>query len=246
MTSSSRKAATMPPPREPVIARPPEAGQEEAAILAQLPESPRLRRILDNLEMVMHMQGFLHLSMDDLARTLHCSKATLYRLAGSREELFDVALKRWCARVRDDGWHAVDAADGWSERVAGYCQASVTSMRRCHTSFAFWRDLKSFPSGNGILMSHQKLRIDGLEQLTRLGCESGSFRDVHTRLLSELMLRCVHLIVDPDFAASIGMPIEDAVDEWYRIIEFGIIPRVDQLPNGRSVARSPMERLEVL
>jgi hypothetical protein len=57
------------------------------------------------------------------------------------------------------------------------------------------------------------------------------------------MLRCVHLIVDPDFAANIGMPIEDAVDEWYRIIEFGLLPRPESASMGRRGAiPAPVKR----
>jgi AcrR family transcriptional regulator len=206
-----------------VAPRPPDAGKEEARILAQLPDSPRLRRILDELETVMHTQGFLHLSMDDLARILRCSKGTLYRLAESREELFDLALRQWCARVRDDGWHAADATESWAERFEGYCRASVTSMKAYNTSTAFWQDVKRSPRGRAVFLEHQKLRIDGLESLVRIGADSNSVRDVNPRLLAELMLRCMALMIDPDFSASIGMRVEDAVDEWYRIIEYGIL-----------------------
>lgn len=206
-----------------VIPRPPHAGKEEALLLEHVPDSPRVRRLLDELEMVMHRQGFLHLNMDELARTLRCSKGTLYRLAGSSEDLFDLALRLWCARVRDDGWSAADATDKWSGRFEGYCRASVSAMRRCNTSTAFWRDVKRSPRGRAILMEHQKLRIDGLAALVRMGGESNSVREVNPRLLAELMLRCMALMVDPDFTESISMRVEDAVEEWYRIIEYGIL-----------------------
>ncbi len=223
MTSRPGPQARRVAPQAVLLPRPAEAGKEEARLLAQLPDSPRVRRILDELEMVMHTQGFLHLSMDDLARTLRCSKGTLYRLADSREDLFDLALRQWCARVRDDGWNAADATDNWAERFEGYCRASVSSMKRCNTSTAFWQDVKRSPRGRAIFIEHQKLRIDGLEALVRLGGASENVRNVNPRLLAELMLRCMALMIDPDFSSSIGMRVEDAVEEWYRIIEFGIL-----------------------
>jgi AcrR family transcriptional regulator len=215
------------------VPRPPFAGKEEARILGELPDSPRLRRVLDELEIVMHTQGFLHLSMDELARVLRCSKGTLYRLAESREDLFDLALRLWCARVRDEGWNAADATERWAGRFEGYCRSSVTAMRRCNTSTAFWQDVKRSPRGRAILTEHQKLRIDGLEALVRMGAESNSVRDVNPRLLAELMLRCMALMVDPDFTGSVSMRVEDAVDEWYRIIEFGILAPTLQPPGPR-------------
>lgn len=223
------------------LPRPLDAGKEEARLLEQLPDSPRLRRVLDELEMVMHTQGFLHLSMDELARILRCSKGTLYRLAESREDLFDLALRLWCARVRDDGWLAADATEGWANRFEGYCRASVAAMRRCNTSTAFWQDVNRSPRGRNILMEHQKLRIDGLEALVRMGAESNNVRDVNPRLLAELMLRCMALMVDPEFSASIGMRVEDAVDEWYRIIEFGILAPAPHSPPPPRRDRAPSD-----
>ncbi len=235
-SSEAKRTARQP---DVAITRPPYAGKEEARLLGQLPDSPRVRRVLEELEMVMHTQGFLHLSMDDLARILRCSKGTLYRLAESREDLFDLALRLWCARVRDDGWDAADATEKWSGRFEGYCRASVSAMRRCNTSTAFWQDVKRSPRGRSILMEHQKLRIDGLEALVRMGGESNAVRDVNPRLLAELMLRCMALMVDPDFTGSINMRVEDAVDEWYRIIEYGILSPSPHPPPPRRDGSAP-------
>ena len=80
------------------------------------------------------------------------------------------------------------------------------------------------------MLEHQKLRIDDLEALVRMGGESNSVRDVNPRLLAELMLRCMALMIDPEFAGAVRMSVEDAVDEWYRIIEYGIIAPSPQHP----------------
>src|SRR5204862_3910706 len=39
-------------------------GHEEAAVMARVPESPRLRRLLKDLEALMMTEGFLHLGTD--------------------------------------------------------------------------------------------------------------------------------------------------------------------------------------
>lgn len=219
-------------------------GSEEDAVLAEVPDSPRLRRLLADLEIIMHTEGFLHAGTDDLARRLRCSKATLYRLAQSRESLFELVISRWLARVRDEGWKRVDGTEDWSQRLVDYCSASVDLMEDCHSSYAFWRDMNNFPGGYRLLMAHQKQRIDGLERIVTQGIEAGAFRQVHPRLVSEFMLMCVRQIVEPDFTASVGLSVTDAVDEWYRIIEYGLIRRPSEpiidsgTPNGRHRRRA--------
>ena len=61
------------------------------------PGSPRLERLLEELEHVFLHDGFLHFRTEELARRLHCSKRALYQIAPSREELFELVVERWLA-----------------------------------------------------------------------------------------------------------------------------------------------------
>jgi AcrR family transcriptional regulator len=56
-------------------------------------DSERRVQLLKDLEELVLAEGFLALSVDDLAHRLHCSKATLYSVAGNREQLV-VSLTR--------------------------------------------------------------------------------------------------------------------------------------------------------
>jgi hypothetical protein len=33
----------------------------------------------------------------------------------------------------------------------------------------------------------------------------------------------IRQLIDPDFMDSVGLSVQGAVDEWYRIIEYGLI-----------------------
>jgi AcrR family transcriptional regulator len=47
----------------------------------------RQTELLDQLEALFLAEGFARFTLDDLAARLHCSKTTLYALAGSKEQL---------------------------------------------------------------------------------------------------------------------------------------------------------------
>jgi AcrR family transcriptional regulator len=198
-------------------------GREEEELVAALPDSPRLRRLLKDLETIMMSEGFLHLSTDDLARRLHCSKATLYRLAGSREELFELVVRRWLARLRDDGYKHLIAAEGWPAKLIAFLHVVKSGTK--DASYRYMEDLRSFPGGYRILMDHQKRRIDVVEGIIAGGLAAGDFEGVHPRLAAELILTSVRRAVEPDFLQAVGLTLSEAFDEWYRILEYGLIKR---------------------
>ena len=196
-------------------------GLEEEALLRRLPRTSRLRRLLADLEHLMMHEGFLHLSTDDIAKRLHCSKTTLYRLAPSREDLFELVIERWLARLRDSGWDELNAATDWPQKLVGYLD--VVKARTRDASQRFMQDLHAFPGGHRILMDHQRRRIEVLEAIIAGSIEAGEFQNVNPRLAAELILTSVRRAVEPEFLASVGLSLADAFAEWYRILEFGLI-----------------------
>lgn len=197
-------------------------GTEESAFVNGLPESPRLRDILDHLEEIMLTEGFLHLKTDELPHRLRCSKATLYRLADNRFALFGMIIDRWLARMRDNGWARSDLVrDDCSARLVEYLRAGPLAIET--TTAAFWRDLRGFPQGYEALIAHQRKRVAGLEAILTEGVALGVFQCEHPRLISELFLTAVRQIVEPDFALSTGVSVQEGFDAWYRVVEFGLI-----------------------
>lgn len=223
----------MPRPRVGAVNTPPVArGAEEAALLSQLPHTPRLFGILDELEQIMLSEGFLHLNTDDLPSRLRCSKATLYRLANNRFALFGLIIERWLARMRDNGWARSELVrDDPSARLVEYLRAGPLAIES--TTAEFWRDLQGFPQGYQALIAHQRERVNGLEEMLTEGVRDGVFQCEHPRLISELFLTAVRQIVEPGFAASAGVTVQEAFEAWYRVVEYGLIGDAFRaVPNG--------------
>lgn len=191
----------------------------------------RANRLLDDLESIVLHEGFLHLRTDDLAKRLRCSKRTLYRLARTREELFEIVIEKWLTRIRADGLAAIRSAPDVTAAVAGYLNAAVMDTRDASPTFV--RDLARFPAGTRRLMLHQKKRIAGLEKLIEEGVHAGAFRGVHSRLVAEVLLVGVARMVDPDLLSECDLTMSQAFAELYDIFEYGLAPvRGDRNPDG--------------
>jgi len=210
-------------------------GREEAAIMASLPESPRVRRLLDDLESLMVAEGFVHLNTDDIARRLRCSKATLYRLAPSREELFELVIERSLARMRDRGREEVAAEETWEARFVAFLIEPLRSWTR-EVSYQFIRDMRALPGGNKLWLAHERKRMETLEAIIDQGTREGAFQPVHARLAADLILTTVKRALEPDFAASVGLSVNDAFEEWYRVLEFGLIRNATDAERAEALA----------
>jgi len=183
--------------------------------------SPRLQRIVEDLEGIFLAEGFLHLATEDLAARLHCSKRTLYQLASSREALFELVIERFLARIREEGEIAARAASDWVAAATDYLNVAVTLTRRAGPQFV--NDLARFPAGHRRLMSHQRERIAGLERIVEGGVAAGAFRDVHPKLVAEVLLLAVARMADPAFLFSVDLSMSQAFGELYKIFSYGII-----------------------
>ena len=191
----------------------------------------RLERLSSELEHLFLREGFFHFRTEELATRLRCSKRALYQLAPSREELFELVVERWLASLRAAGDAAAAAAPDPFVAITAYLGAAVTATREASAQFV--RDLSRFEPAHRRLMSHQRLRIAGLERLIDAGTDGGAFRGVHSKLVAEVMLHAVARLVDPDVLSNVGLTMSEAFAELYDIVEHGLLPR-----DGRRSSRA--------
>ncbi len=185
------------------------------------PLSPRLRRLIDNLEAIFFEDGFLQFRTEDLARRLRCSKQTLYALAPSREELFELIIERLFCRIREQGRIAAEQAPDWLSAVAGYLDVAVRATRAASPQFV--RDLARFDPGRRRLKHHQRLRIAGLEAIVAAGTREGAFGEIHSTLVADFMIHAVARMSDPNVLASCGLTMSQAYAQLYQLFIYGLV-----------------------
>lgn len=205
-----------------------EAGHEQETMLAALGLTPRLRRLLSDLDALVMAEGFMHLGTDALCQRLHCSKASLYRLADSREGLFELVINLWLARARDIGWQEyADASASWQDRLVKFLGAARIATR--DASLQFMRDVWQLPVGYRAVKAHQEQRVGDIEWIIQEGVAAGDFEDVHPKLAADVIFHAMRLAVEPEFLTRVGLPLHEAFTEAYRIFEHGLIRRPGDL-----------------
>jgi AcrR family transcriptional regulator len=185
--------------------------------------SPRLARLLEDVTALFLSEGFLHLTTDDIAKRLRCSKSTLYQIASSREQIFDIVVARYLSRIRDDGLAGARQAKDAPRAMLALLGAGVTAGREA--SWEFVRDTRRHAASRRRLDQHQRSRVADLERLIEAGIRRGAFQGFHPRLVAELILVLIGRVFEPDLLASVGLSLGEAYDEAYRLVEYGLLPR---------------------
>lgn len=85
-------------------------------------------RIYDAAGELISRDGFDNFSIDVLAQSTHCSRATIYRYAGGKKEIREAVLMRAAARIVDKVRLAVDGRSG-SDRVLVAIEVAVAAIR---------------------------------------------------------------------------------------------------------------------
>lgn len=203
-------------------------------------ESPRLTRIVEELERIFFAEGFLHFSTEDLARRLRCSKQTLYVLAKSREDLFALIIERILAGLRTEAQQAVQEAP---DRAAGLVSCLQTLRRAAvKVSVRFVEDLNEFPPGQQRLRDHEELMVALLAGLVEAGARDGLFRGIHPRLAAEVMVQAVWRIVDRNLLTQTGLTLSQAFGELHNLCLHGLIKPTGAAPTDKEHNGDPAHR----
>lgn len=187
-------------------------------------------RVLDALEARCAQVGVRGVVVSDLARELHMSTKTIYRIFASKDAMVVAMVRRWTGRVlaaRTE--HAVAELDP-AERV----RSVVHELVRWRTRFSddFWSELRSdHPEAYALYAEMARSVQQGVSEWL-----AGSVRPgVDPVFARELLGGAVRRALQPEVLAASGMTpaeaVDAAVDLWVR----GALAGSDQLVDGLRV-----------
>jgi AcrR family transcriptional regulator len=200
---------TPPTPSTTVTAPPPDSGLTR-----------RQAELLDQLEQLFLAEGFARFTLDDLALRLHCSKSTLYALAGSKEQLAQRVIKHFFRKAT----HAVEARTVTVQdpvlRVTAYLTAVAGALAPAGP--AFHRDLDAFGPGREIYERNTALAADRVRQLIADGVAQGRFREVHPALIADTVTTLMFRIGRGETGRATGLDDATAYRELAALLLHGI------------------------
>jgi AcrR family transcriptional regulator len=151
----------------------------------------RQAELLDQLEQLFLAEGFARFTLEDLAVRLHCSKSTLYALAGSKEQLALRVVRHFFRKATDAVEAQTVRETDPALRVVAYLSAVARAL--APAGAAFHRDLDAFPPGKETYERNTALAAERVRELIAEGVAQGRFREVHPALIADtvttLMLR---------------------------------------------------------
>ncbi|WP_315771245.1 TetR/AcrR family transcriptional regulator [Rhodococcoides kroppenstedtii] len=150
----------------------------------------RRAELFDAVVALFLADGFAHLTLDEIAGRLHCSKSTLYTLAPSKDELV-VAAVRHFFRAATDAVDAADraASDAGGERVtarrlAAYLGAVGEALAPASESFV--SDLAAFEPTRSVYERNTAAAADRVRAIIDDGARAGDVRDVHATFVADV------------------------------------------------------------
>ncbi|WP_454197159.1 TetR/AcrR family transcriptional regulator [Nocardia sp. Marseille-Q1738] len=180
----------------------------------------RRSELFDTLVELFLTEGFAHLTLDEIAARLHCSKSTLYTLAGSKEQLVRAATVHFFRRATDDVEAAIAPITTARDRVATYLSAVGTALAPASSQFMF--DLHAFIPAREIYETNTQIAARRVQELIDEGVQAGDFRDVHAAFAADLAATMMARIQRGTVRTETGLDDSDAYRELAAILTAGI------------------------
>lgn len=180
----------------------------------------RRDELLQRLEDLLLAEGFSALSVDDIAASLKCSKATLYAIASSKEQLVIAVVKHFFGAAAAKIERAVELDHDPQRRITTYLTGVGTAMRR--NSPAFYRDMVTFEPTARIYRRNSQTAARRVRELIEEGLAAGVLRDVHGVFAAQLVALAIDGIQSGELLESTGLSSGDAFTELSDLLLNGL------------------------
>lgn len=151
--------------------------------------NPRRAALLDRLRDLFLAEGFAHFTLDDLAGRLHCSKSTLYTLAGSKEQLAVRVVAHYFKNATEDIERRTEAAEDAREKVRAYLDAAAEALQPASREFI--NDMGANLATRATYEANARAAADRLRGFISEGVRKGVFREVHAGFVGEMVGRTI-------------------------------------------------------
>lgn len=180
----------------------------------------RRTQLFDAVVALFLAEGFAHLTLDEIAARLRCSKSTLYTLAASKEQLVQAATVHFFRAATDAVEARVGAVSGARERIAEYLDAVGAALDPA--SDQFMADLDAFAPARAIYEKNTRIAARRVQELIAEGVAAGHFRDVHAAFAADLVATVMVRIQQRVVRDNTGLDDAAAYRELAAILTGGI------------------------
>jgi AcrR family transcriptional regulator len=183
----------------------------------------RREQLFDELVELLLAEGFAHLTLDDLAARLHCSKRTLYALAGSKEQLVRAAVVHFFRGATERVEAAVADGDDPVWRVGTYLRAVATEL--APASPRFFDDVAGFPPAAEVYERNTRAAARRVQEMVAAGVAVGAFRNVPPEFVADVVTAAMVRIQQRQVATATGLDDASAYNHLAELLLNGLTER---------------------
>lgn len=156
-------------------------------------------------------EGFAHLTVDELAERLGCSKRTLYALAPSKEQLVTRTVRLFFREAAEQVENSIRRTRSPARRLTGYLEAVAEAL--APASRAFLADVAAFAPAAEIYELNTQLATKRVRELISEGIASRAFRDVPALFVAEVVASTMRRIGTGELQRATGLSDAEAYSQ---------------------------------
>ncbi|MDN5770106.1 MAG: TetR/AcrR family transcriptional regulator [Microlunatus sp.] len=161
-------------------------------------------------------EGFAHLTLDDLAGRLECSKRAFYVLADSKEQLTIRIVRYFFKRATAEVEIAISRTRTPPARVTRYLEAVALALRPAGPQFR--RDLSRNALTHELYEQNTAAAADRVRELIDEGIGAGAFRNVSAAFVGEVVTATMRRITSGEIGQATGLDDAKAYAELARLV----------------------------
>lgn len=188
-----------------------------------LPDEVQAKRtaLLEALvELFLH-EGFLALSLGDLAQRLRCSRTTLYVVEPSKEEIVLAALRHFFRRSAARIERRVEAEPDPATRLTVYLRAVAHEL--APASPAFYADVTAYAPANAVYAENTQHAANRVQELVAAGVAAGTMRAVRADFVGATVSLVMSGIQVGAIAEATGLPDSAAYRALADLVAHGVL-----------------------
>jgi AcrR family transcriptional regulator len=176
--------------------------------------------LFDALATLFLSEGFAHLTLDQIAARLRCSKSTLYTLAGSKDDLVRAVTVHFFRTATAEVEAAVADVAGTPARLTAYLTAVGIAL--APASDAFMEDLAAFAPARELYEQNTRAAARRVHDLISDGVTTGDVRDVHAAFVADVAASVMVRIQQRGVKEAVGLDDSQAYLELAQLLTAGI------------------------
>ncbi|WP_206073980.1 TetR/AcrR family transcriptional regulator [Pseudarthrobacter sp. AG30] len=197
-----------------------EKPQQQAMVGRRRVDRQRQSELMTQIEEIVLREGFLDLNMDELTSRLHCSKSTLYGVAGNKQTLVVKTVKHFFENATRRIEEATTAETDCRRKVKVYLRGVGREMGRNSTQF--YLDMVTYPPAAEVYAVNSAAAARRVREIIDQGVKSGQFRAVDAAFASELVVLAIDGVQSGRLLAPTGLTAGEAFAEIADILLDGL------------------------